>query len=192
MRCIAESTGSGRRTNSEATIVFVLGLGSPTHPLSAASFAGWTSTYQWENLLGQDVLYSGPLFTHLFSHAWLDYRGVRDAFMREKGSDYFENSRSAIAIHREYGARNPRGYEGYGRNLWGITAGDGPGNRELRQSSRDRRFFGYMSRGGPYGPDDGTIAPWAMLATLPFGAGIALSGERASSVRLHTQRVWRR
>jgi hypothetical protein len=163
---------------NEATIVFVLGLGSPTHPLSAASFAAWTSTYQWENLLGQDVLYSGPLFTHLFSHAWLDYRGIRDAFMREKGSDYFENSRRSIAIHREYGARNPRGYEGYHRNLWGITAGDGPGNRELRQSSRDRRYFGYMSRGAPYGPDDGTIAPWAMLATLPFDAGIALEGTR--------------
>src|SRR6202167_5059127 len=89
---------------NEATIVYILGMGSPTHPLSAASFAGWTSTYQWENLLGQDVLYSGPLFTHLFSHAWLDYRGIRDAFMREKDSDYFENTRSAIAIHREYGA----------------------------------------------------------------------------------------
>jgi hypothetical protein len=98
--------------------------------------------------------------------------------MREKGSDYFENTRSAIAIHREYGARNPRGYEGYERNLWGITAGDGPGNRELRQSSRDRRYFGYMSRGAPYGPDDGTIAPWAMLATLPFDADIALRGTR--------------
>src|ERR1700722_1447217 len=104
---------------NEATIPYILGLSSPTHPLPAASFAGWTLTYQWENLLGHDVLYSGPLFTHFFSHAWIDYRGIRDAFMREKGSDYFENTRSAIAIHREYGARNPRCYEGYGRDLWG-------------------------------------------------------------------------
>jgi hypothetical protein len=163
---------------NEATIVYILGIGSPTHPLSITSFAGWTSTYQWENLLGQDVLYSGPLFTHLFSHAWIDYRGIRDQFMRETRSDYFENSKNAIAVHREYGARNPRGYEGYGRNLWGITAGDGPGNREMRESSRDRRFFGYMSRGVPYGPDDGTIAPWAMLATLPFGSEPALRGTR--------------
>jgi len=163
---------------NEATILYVLGLGSPTHRLSKESFAGWTSTYQWENLLGQDVLYSGPLFTHLFSHAWVDYRGIRDSFMREKDSDYFENSKRTIAIHREYCARNPRGFEGYDRDLWGITAGDGPGNRELRQSSRDRRFFGYMSRGAPYGPDDGTIAPWAMLATVPFGAAAALDGTR--------------
>jgi hypothetical protein len=163
---------------NEATIVYVLGFGSPTHPLPAASFAAWTITYQWENLLGQDVLYSGPLFTHLFSHAWIDYRGIQDDFMRERGSDYYENTRRVIAVHREYGGRNPRGYEGYDRNLWGITAGDGPGNRELRQGRRDRRFFGYMSRGVPYGPDDGTIAPWGMLSTLPFNAEAALSGTR--------------
>ena len=71
------------------------------------SFTDWTVTYQWENLLGQNVLYSGPLFTHLFSHAWIDFRGIRDKFMREKHSDYFENSRNSIALHREYGARNP-------------------------------------------------------------------------------------
>jgi hypothetical protein len=163
---------------NEATIVYVLGAGSPTHPLPGASFSAWTLPYQWENMLGHDVLYSGPLFTHLFSHAWIDYRGIRDAFMREKHSDYFENTQSAIAVHREYGARNPRGYAGYGRDLWGITAGDGPGNREMRQDSRDRRFFGYMSRGVPYGPDDGTIAPWAMLATLPFDPVAAIRGTR--------------
>jgi hypothetical protein len=163
---------------NEATILYILGIGSPAHPLPAGSFSGWTSTYQWENLLGQDILYSGPLFTHLFSHAWIDYRGIRDEFMRGKRSDYFENTQHTIAVHREYGARNPLGCTGYGRNLWGITAGDGPGNQKMRQSSKDRRFFGYMSRGAPYGPDDGTIAPWAMLATVPFGAEPALLGTR--------------
>jgi hypothetical protein len=163
---------------NEATIVYVLGLGSPTHPLSSSSFTGWTSTYQWENLLDYDVLYSGPLFTHLFSHAWIDYRDIRDSFMRENGSDYFKNTQQAIAVHREYGARNPHGYRGYDRNLWGITAGDGPDTQELRQGRKDRRFFGYMARGAPYGPDDGTLAPWAMLATVPFGAEAALLGTR--------------
>jgi hypothetical protein len=163
---------------NEATIVYVLGISSPMHPLPANSFAAWTLSYQWENLLGQDVLYSGPLFTHLFSHAWIDYRGIQDEFMRNEGSDYFKNTQRTIAIHREYGARNPRGYEGYDRNLWGVTAGDGPGDQEMRESIRDRRFFGYMSRGVPYGPDDGTIAPWAMLATLPFNPEAALWGTR--------------
>jgi hypothetical protein len=163
---------------NEATILYILGFGSPSHPLGMNSFSGWTSTYQRENLLGQNVLYSGPLFTHLFSHAWIDFRGIQDAFMREMGSDYFVNTERSIALHREYGARNPGGFAAYDRDFWGITAGDGPGDQRLRQNARDRRFFGYMSRGVPFGPDDGTIAPWAMMATLPFGAEAALRGTR--------------
>ena len=111
---------------NEAALLYVLGLGSPTFPLTPAAYVTWQLTYQWENLLGRDVLYSGPLFTHLFSHAWIDFRGIRDAFMREKGSDYFENTKSAIAIHREYGERNPYGFKAYSRDFWGVTAGDGP------------------------------------------------------------------
>jgi hypothetical protein len=163
---------------NEAIILSIFGLASPTFPLQPATFDRWALTYQWENLLGQDVLYSGPLFTHLFSHAWIDFRGVRDSFMREKNSDYFENTRRSIAVHREYGSRNPAGYHGYGRNFWGVTAGDGPRSQALRENGRDLRFFGYMSRGVPYGPDDGTIAPWAMLATLPFDRAAALDGTR--------------
>jgi hypothetical protein len=163
---------------NEATILYILGLGSPTYPLPPASFTDWTVTYQSENLLGQNVLYSGPLFTHLFSHAWIDFRGIRDKFMRDTHSDYFENSRNSIALHREYAARNPHDYVGYDRNLWGITAGEGPGYEQLHEDHRDRRFFGYTARGVPYGPDDGTISPWAMLATLPFGAGPAIEGTR--------------
>jgi hypothetical protein len=163
---------------NEATILYVLGLGSPTFPLTESGYKSWGITYQWENLTGSDVLYSGPLFTHLFSHAWIDFRGIRDDFMREKRSDYFENTKAAIAVHREYGERNPRDFKGYGRDFWGVTAGDGPSGQELRLDGRDQRCFGYMSRGVPYGPDDGTIAPWAMLATLPFDANAAFSGTR--------------
>ncbi|HEX3673513.1 MAG TPA: glucoamylase family protein [Rhizomicrobium sp.] len=163
---------------NEATILYVLGLGSPTFPLTESGYKSWGLTYQWENITGSDLLYSGPLFTHLFSHAWIDFRGIRDDFMREKRSDYFENTKAAIAVQREYAARNPRDFKGYNRDFWGVTAGDGPSGRDLRLDGRDQRFFGYMSRGVPYGPDDGTIAPWAMLATLPFNTDTALAGVR--------------
>jgi hypothetical protein len=53
---------SGWHGYSEATILYVLGLASPTFPLPATSFAAWTSTYQWENIYGYDFLYAGPLF----------------------------------------------------------------------------------------------------------------------------------
>jgi hypothetical protein len=170
---------SGWEGYNEATILYVLGMASPTEfALPSDSFLGWTSTYQWENIYGYDFLYAGPLFIHLFSHAWIDFRGIQDDFMREKGSDYFENSRRAVSIQREYAARNPHGFVGYGPNFWGITAGDGPGNRRLRESGRDRRFFGYTERGVPFGRDDGTIAPWGMLAALPFSPPSALNSVR--------------
>lgn len=163
---------------NEATILYVLGLASPTFPLPDKSFLAWTMTYQWENLYGYDFLYAGPLFVHQFSHAWIDFRGIRDRFMREKRSDYFENSRRATYVQQEYAKRNPHGFEDYGENCWGFTACDGPGAETLRVHGRDRRVLGYTARGVPYGPDDGTIAPWAALASLPFAPQISLSAVR--------------
>ncbi len=162
---------------NEATLLYVLAMGSSANLLPPTCFTNWTATYQWENLLGIDTLYSGPLFTHLFSHAWIDFRQIRDPFMRQVQSDYFQNTQSAIAVQREYAARNPRGFTGYSRTLWGISAGDGPANATAL-SPRDQRHFGYMARGAPFGPDDGTLCPWAMLAALPFAPAAALMGTR--------------
>jgi hypothetical protein len=163
---------------SEALILYVLGLGSPAYPLPADSYAAWKSTYQWENLYGQDYLYACPLFVHQFAHAWIDFRNVRDLFMREKHSDYFENSRRAAWIQREYAQRNPHEYRAYGKDYWGFTACDGPGNRTLIVDGIERRFFGYVARGAPYGPDDGTISPAAVFGSLPFAPEIALPAIR--------------
>lgn len=163
---------------SEATLLYVLGLASPSYPLPADSFEAWTATYQWENIYDTELLYAGPLFIHQFSQAWIDFAGIRDRFMREKDSDYFENSRRATLIQREYARRNPYGYPGYGKDCWGLSASDGPGSKTLRLDGRSRRFFGYVARGVPYGPDDGTIAPCAALASLPFAPELVLSALR--------------
>jgi len=163
---------------NEAALLYVLGLASPTHPLPASSYAAWTATYQWECIYGRDLLYAGPLFIHQLSHVWIDFRRLRDPFMKEKGSDYFENSCRAIDVQREYARRDPNEYGTYGPDCWGLSAGDGPGFRTTRVRGRDRRFFEYTARGAPYGPDDGTIAPGASLASLPFAPAQALSAVR--------------
>jgi hypothetical protein len=163
---------------NEALLLYVLGLGARARALPATAFATWTVTYQWERIFGQDVLYSGPLFTHLFSHAWLDLRGIRDDFMREKRSDYFQNTCRTVALQREYCECNPLQARAYGRDIWGISAGDGPSGAGLRRYAVDAQRFGYMARGVPFGPDDGTLCPWAMLATLPFDPDAALGGTR--------------
>jgi hypothetical protein len=153
---------------SEASILYVLAIASPTHPIPANSYSAWTATYQWENLYGYDFLFAGPLFIHQFSHAWIDFRRIQDGFMREKSSDYFQNSRQATHIQREYALRNPHDFRGYGENFWGLSAGDGPTPGRLRIGGIERRFFGYTARGVPYGADDGTIAPPAALASIVF------------------------
>jgi len=158
----------------EALLLYILGLGSPTHPLPENSYTAWTSTYQWENFYGYEYLYAGPLFTHQLSHVWIDFRGIKDAFMRAKGIDYFENSRRATYVQQQYAIDNPHKFAGYGPLCWGITASDGPGPRTINVSGLRRRFFDYRGRGVPYGPDDGTIAPWAAVASLPFASEIVL------------------
>ncbi|MEP6608614.1 MAG: glucoamylase family protein [Burkholderiaceae bacterium] len=158
----------------EALLLYVLGLGSPTHPLPADSYAAWASSYQWESCYGYEYLYAGPLFTHQLSHVWVDFRGIQDAFMRDKGIDYFENSRRATYVQQQYAIANPLRFEGYSRRCWGVTASEGPGPNTLKVNGIERQFFDYLGRGVPYGPDDGTLAPWAVVASLPFAPDIVL------------------
>jgi hypothetical protein len=159
---------------NEALILYTLALASPRHPIPAASYEAQTRTYCWKQLYGHEFLYAGPLFIHQLSHMWIDFRGIQDDFMRAKGIDYFENSRRATYVQQQYAVRNPLDYKGYGQYCWGITASDGPGSTCLKLGGVERCFFDYVARAVPYGPDDGTIAPWAAVASLPFAPEIVL------------------
>ena len=159
---------------NEAILLYALGLGSPTHPLPDGSYEAWTRTYRWKRLYQQEFLYAGPQFIHQLSHLWIDFRGIQDEYMRGRGIDYFENSRRATLAQQRYAIRNPKKFRGYSEHCWGITASDGPGPSTRRIEGRERRFYDYKARGIPYGPDDGTIAPWAAVASLPFAPEIVL------------------
>ncbi len=157
---------------NEALVLYLLALGSPTHPISRDSYAAWCGSYQWKNLYGIELLHAGPLFIHQMSHIWCDFRGIRDAFMRAHDCDYFENSRRATQVQQRYAVANPRGFRHVGEHCWGISASDRPGNLTRRVGGVERVFFDYVARGVPDGPDDGTIAPWAVAASLPFAPEI--------------------
>jgi hypothetical protein len=159
---------------NEALILYVLGLGSPTHALPRTSYQAWTATYRWKKLYGHEYLHGAPLFMHQLSHAWIDFRGIQDDFMRAHAIDYFENSRRATYVNQRYAMRNPKNFRGYGRYAWGITASNGPGPATRRLRGVTQRFLGYVARGVPHGPDDGTLAPWAVAASLPFAPEIVL------------------
>ncbi len=163
---------------NEAMILYVLGLASPTHPIPAASWEAWTKTYQWGTYQGQEHVNFGPLFGHQYSHMYIDFRGIRDSYMQQKGIDYFENSRRATIANRKYCVTNAGGYEGYSENIWGLTACDGPGNAD--KINPNISFMGYSARGAGqwYTQDDGTIAPTAAGGSLPFAPEICLPALR--------------
>lgn len=158
----------------EALILYLLALGSPTLPIPPSSYAAWTTTYEWRRPYDIDYLHAGPLFIHQMSHVWIDFRAIRDDFMRLHDSDYFENSRRAALVQQQYAMRNPNDFTLYGEFCWGITACDGPGRARRSVGGVRRTFYDYVARGVPDGPDDGTLAPWAVLASLPFAPDIVL------------------
>lgn len=149
---------------NEAMILYILAFGSPeaAKKIDGTVWNNWTATYRWDKFHGYDMVNFSPLFGHQYSHMWIDFKGIRDGYMRGRGLDYFENSRRATMSNRAYCIANPKGFKGYGENIWGLTASDGPGE--------EHGLAGYKARGASAISidDDGTIAPTAAGGSFPF------------------------
>lgn len=162
---------------NEAMFLYVLALGSPTHPVDPGVWERFTRTYHWAPFYGYAHVNFAPLFGHQYSHVWIDFRGIRDPYMRARGIDYFENSRRATLSQRRYAIDNPGNWREYGPNVWGLTASDGPTNATLPVDGRARRFHTYWARGAAATEilDDGTIAPTAAGGAVPFAPDVAIA-----------------
>jgi hypothetical protein len=160
------------RGYNEAILVYLLALGSPTHPVGKDAYDAWTSTYDktWGTYHGQEHLTFPPLFGHQYSHVWVDFRGITDDYMQRRGIDYFENSRRAALSQRQYAIDNPEGWVGYDKDVWGLTASDGPIDATYDFKGKPRLFRTYTARGAglEYQIDDGTIVPTAAAASIAF------------------------
>lgn len=135
---------------SELMVMYLMGLGSSSHPLPSGSWEAWNRkifNYKGIRYIGS----SAPIFVHQYSEAWFDFRGKRDAY-----ADYFQNSVLATEAHRRFCMDLSKEFPDYGPNLWGITASDSE--------------HGYQVWGGPppTGPIDGTVVPCASAGSLPF------------------------
>ena len=163
---------------NEAMMIYILALGSPTHPVGPEAWEAWTRTYtnDWGVFQGQEYLSFGPLFAHQFTHVWVDFRDIQDQYMREHGIDYFLNSRRATLAQRDYAIDNPMKWKGYGENVWGLTACDGPQNTTQEYRGEQRQFFHYRSRGAGLFEhfDDGTIAPTAAISSIVFAPEVVI------------------
>ncbi|MBC8453767.1 DUF3131 domain-containing protein [PVC group bacterium] len=137
---------------SEHMLLYLLAIGSPTHPIDAKIWQEWKRA-PVGTFAGKTYLQCPPLFTHQFSPAWIDFRNKRDAF-----ADYWQNSVLATLAQREYCASLSDKFPHYSLKLWGLTSADGS--------------EGYKAWGGPPEPADpkinGTIVPCASAGSMPF------------------------
>jgi lysophospholipase L1-like esterase len=176
---------------NEGMILYILGLGSPTYPLPAESWDAWVSTYEWADYYGYEHVNFEPLFGHQYSHIFVDFKGIRDEYMRERTAtlgepfDYFENSRRAVLSQRAYAIDNPMGWKDYSADIWGLTASDGPSDVEREYNGKMRRFRTYSARGvsAQRVSDDGTLAPTALGGSIPFAPNITISALRTMIAR---------
>jgi hypothetical protein len=172
---------------NEGMLVYILALGSPTHPVKPDAWKAWLSTNDttWGEFYGQTFLTFAPLFGHQYSHVWVDFRGIRDDWNRKHDLDYFENSRRATYSQRSYAIANPGKWTGYDANVWGLTACNGPGDIVARTGDRTRNFMGYSARGAglDYVSDDGTIAPTAAGGSIAFAPEIVIPALEAMKQR---------
>ncbi len=154
---------------NEGLFLYVLAAGTGMKN-AERSYEHWLESYKWMTPYeGLSHVAFPPLFGHQFSQAFIDYRGLADRFMLVKGIDYFENSRRATLVQQRYAIDNPYGWVGYDSLCWGVTASDGPGDK---YNFENKKFLGYAGR-GTSGPeynyfDDGTIAPYGPISSLPF------------------------
>lgn len=169
---------------NECTILYLLALGSPTHPIDPSIWNRWTSNfaYSWGDHWGERHLAFPPLFGHQYSHLWVDFRGIRDPWLRAHDLDLFDNSRRATRAQRNYAIANPERWAAYGADCWGLTACDGPGDFTAVIGGRRREFHSYTAR-GPGQADDGTLAPTAMASCIAFEPALVLSGLAAMNAR---------
>ena len=135
---------------SELMMMYLLGMGSSSHPLNSDAWFAWKrTTFEYDGL--RYIGSFAPLFVHQYSQAWFDFRNKKDRY-----ADYFQNSVIATDVHRRFCLELNEQYSDYSNALWGITASDSES--------------GYVVWGGPpaMGPIDGTIVPCAAGGSLPF------------------------
>jgi hypothetical protein len=146
----------------ELMMIYLLAIGSPTHPVAASSWNAWErQTIHYDGLTyisGND-----PLFTHQYSQAWYDFRNKRDNY-----ANYFTNSITATRAHEAFCLSLGKPYS---PEYWGISASD--------------YINGYTAWGGPnadgkgFGPIDGSVVPNATAGSLPFLPEACLRVQRA-------------
>ncbi len=160
----------------EASGLYFLAIGSPTHAIDPAAWKEYSERFQWVKKYGYEYIDFDVLFWNQFTECWYDMRGIQDQCVKEKGIDYFENARRSTYANRAYCIENPKKNKGYSGLFWGISASDGPPDGKKVIDGVEKQFVSYGARGCSknYWFDDGTITPYAAGGSLPMAPEICL------------------
>ena len=167
---------------NEVMITYLLAMASPTHGVPVnLYYSGWAGQSEtaihyrggWSGATDGDhygnghtyfgtkldvgVGTGGPLFFTHYSYMGFDPHSLHDRYT----SSYFDNNRNMVLINREYSIANPKHFQGYGPNAWGLTASDGP--------------MGYLPHAPDNASDDGTLTPTGALASFPYAPDASLA-----------------
>lgn len=145
---------------NECLIAYILGASSPTHPIPAECYhEGWArnaggiksdaAPYGYPLRLRHNGAEAtgGPLFWAHYSYIGLDPRHLSDSY-----ADYWEVTRNHALSDYAYCVDNPKGFKGYGKDCWGLTA--------------SYSTTGYSAHAP--GNDIGVITPTAALSSFPY------------------------
>jgi len=160
-------------TYAEQSILYLLAMGSPTHPIPPQC---WDAVQRpIGEYAGLKTFFGGPLFIHQYSHAFVDFRGKVDRM----GFDYWQASVNATLANRRFCIDQAERFRGYGPDCWGLSASD--------------CVDGYHAHGAPPGwaGHDGTIAPYSALASVPFAPRHCIALARHLR-RSHADKLWGR
>jgi hypothetical protein len=144
---------------NECLITYVLAAASPTHSIPASAYhKGWARS----GGIKSDVTFQGlplgvkhngaeatggPLFWAHYSWIGLDPRDLKDEY-----ADYWVVTRNHAMTDYLYCVANPKGYKGYGKDCWGLTA--------------SYSIDGYSAHAP--NNDLGVITPTAALSSFPY------------------------
>ncbi len=145
---------------AEQLMLYFLAAGSDTHPIGKEAYDSWTRLKA--SYGDYEFIHSwfGSLFTHQFSHAFIDFSKIVD----DEGIDWFENSRQATLANRQYAIDNKDLFESFGKYGWGMTAGDGPNGYSGFYGAEPNGYNGANDQE----KNDGTITMAGAIGSLPF------------------------
>ena len=158
----------------EGPILILMAAGSSTHPVPAEAWANYCKNFKTSSDMGKERVDFPYTYGYQYPGCWIDFRGINDAATKKLGFDYFENGKRILMAQHAYALANPMGWRDYGKDCWGLTACDGPGNSKKEFHGKKAEFRGYSMRGGPNGFDDGTIAPTAIAASVPYAPEVII------------------